>query len=276
MSRERVLVIEHERSAPAGLLGAWLEGRRADVLTASLGEDAQALTDAVHDGASLADAPRQYDLIVSLGSEASAYDDEVPWLAAELALLRGAIAAGVPVLGICFGSQLLARALGAQVSRAAEPEIGWLTVRSRDPGLIPPGPWFQWHFDTFAAPPGAALLATSDCGPQAFVRDRCLGVQFHPEVDAAIVAGWAAAGPGQLREQGLAAELLLEQTRAQCEPARALAMRLFDAVYARIGGGRGTAGGAGGPAGGGGDGIARGGEDSLRGGGDSPGGGRSR
>jgi GMP synthase-like glutamine amidotransferase len=223
MAPERVLVIEHERDTPPGLLGEWLESRAADVELAAL-----------HDGAVLELEPRRYELIVSLGSEASAYDDEVPWLAGELALLRAAIAAEVPVLGVCFGSQLLARALGARVFRADEPEIGWLTVRSRDPQLIPPGPWFQWHLDTFAPPPAATVLASSDAGPQAFLRDRCMGLQFHPEVDVDIVAGWAESSPGELREQGLDRERLLADTLAQAAPARALAMRLFDAVHARI------------------------------------------
>jgi GMP synthase-like glutamine amidotransferase len=234
MSRERVLVIEHERSAPAGLLGEWLERRGAEVLTAAPQGDGVP-----------ARAPGGYELIVALGSEESASDDTLPWLASELALLRAAVAAGVPVLGICFGSQLLARALGAEVSRAARPEIGWLTVRSRDQALIPAGPWFQWHFDTFAPPPGATLLASSDCGPQAFVRDRCLGLQFHPEVDAAIVAGWAASGRRELEEQGLDAQRLVEQTRAQAAPSRRLAMQLFDAVHARITGPGGAGAGAG-------------------------------
>jgi len=223
MGSERVLVIEHEPGAPAGLLGEWLERRGVEVEVAAL-----------HAGAALEQEPRRYELIVSLGSESAAYDDTLPWLAGELELLRAAAAAGVPVLGVCFGAQLLARALGARVARSAVPEIGWLPVRSRDSELIPAGPWFQWHFDSFSLPPGAKLLASSDSGPQAFVRDRCLGLQFHPEVDAEIVAGWVAESPQQLRERGLDERRLLEQTRARAEPARALAMRLFDAVHALI------------------------------------------
>jgi GMP synthase-like glutamine amidotransferase len=219
----RVLVIQHERSAPAGLLGEWLEARGADVRLA-----------AVEDAAALSPSPRDHDLIVSLGSEASAYDDAVPWLAGELELLAAAAAAGVPVLGICFGSQLLARALGARVTRAERPEIGWLEVRSHAPELVPPGPWFQWHFDSFELPPGATLLAGNESGPQAFVRERCVGLQFHPEVDAEIVAGWVAAGRRELRRHGFDGEQLLARTRSCAGPARELAMRLFDAVHERI------------------------------------------
>jgi GMP synthase-like glutamine amidotransferase len=177
---------------------------------------------------------QDYDLIVSLGSEAHAYDDELPWLARELALLRAAAAAGLPVLGICFGSQVLARALGGGVAPAVRPEIGWLEVRSEAPQLIPPGPWLQWHFDAFSAPPGSTVLASSDVGPQAFVLDRCLGIQFHPEVDAEIVAGWAAASPEQLTDNALDSARLLRETRARAKSAGALSARLFDAVHARI------------------------------------------
>ena len=116
--------------------------------------------------------PRDFDLIVSLGSEFPAYDDSHPFVPRESKLLHRAVDADVPVLGLCFGGQLLARVLGGAVFRAPGSEIGWMRVRSRDPELVPEGPWFQWHFDTFTVPPGATLVAESDLGPQAFVAGR--------------------------------------------------------------------------------------------------------
>jgi GMP synthase-like glutamine amidotransferase len=219
VSEPRVLVIEHERTAPAGLIGDWLEAHRADVQLLAIDEGAD------HD------PPEAYDLVVSLGSEFAAYDDRLPWIARELDLVGGALTAGVPVLGICFGGQLLARALGAEVFPAAESEIGWREVRSEWPGVIAAGPWFQWHFDAFALPPGATLAAHNRLGPQAFLHGRSLGLQFHPEVDLEIVAGWAAAAPHELDAHGVDADQLLERTSELAEDAREVSLRLLEGYY---------------------------------------------
>ncbi len=210
-------MIEHERDTPAGLLGGWLEHHGVDVDAVEIAEGAG------HEPAGA------YALIVSLGSEFSAYDDELPWVGRELALLGEAIAAGTPVLGICFGCQLLARALGGRVFRAPQPEIGWLEVSSRCTELIPPGPWFQWHFDTFSPPPHARVIARSPAGPQAFVHGRSIGIQFHPEVDSAIVAGWARNYPHELAQQGIDPTILLAQTDAAAGPASAACWDLLEA-----------------------------------------------
>jgi GMP synthase-like glutamine amidotransferase len=218
----RVLLIEHERTAPAGLLDDWLAARAADVHLLAIDAGAEP------------DPAESYELIVSLGSDASAYDDGVPWIGRELALLRQAVASGVPVLGICFGGQLLARALGADVFRAARGEIGWREVRSERPDLIPAGPWFQWHFDTFTPPPGATLLAHNDAGPQAFIHGRSLGLQFHPEVDLGIVSEWAALYRQELDDHGVDGDELLERSRSLAEAARKLSWRLLDGYYERV------------------------------------------
>ena len=227
MSGPRVLLLEHERSAPAGLIDDWLEGHDADVDLVRIDE------------ADERDAPQEYDLIVALGSECSVRDEHVPWIARELELLRAAVAADVPVLGICFGGQLLARALGGEVRRAPVPEIGWLQVHSEDPALISAGPWLQWHFDTFSRPPGAIQLAHSPAGPQAFRYGRSLAVQFHPEVDLEIVSGWASAYRDQLDPQRIDPDELLAETRRLIGTARAASLALFEAFYehiARLGG----------------------------------------
>jgi GMP synthase (glutamine-hydrolysing) len=222
MSGPRALLIEHERSTPAGLVKDWLEAHDADVSAIAIAESAE------HD------APQAYDLIVSLGSDASAYDDGVPWIGGELQLLGEAVAADVPLLGICFGGQLLARALGADVFRAREAEIGWREVRSESLDLIPVGPWFQWHFDTFSPPPGARLLAHSEAGPQAFVHGRSLGLQFHPEVDIEIINNWTVAYRHELDEHGVDADELLTHTRAVADTAREVSWALLEAYFERI------------------------------------------
>jgi GMP synthase-like glutamine amidotransferase len=222
MSGPRVLLIEHERVTPAGLVSDWLEAHDADVHTIAIAEVAD------HD------APQAYDLIVSLGSEVSAYDDGLPWIGGELQLLGEAVAADVPVLGICFGGQLLARALGAAVFRAREAEIGWREVQSESVDLIPVGPWFQWHFDSFSRPPGARLLAHNVAGPQAFIQGRSLGLQFHPEVDIEIINNWTVLYRHELDEHGVDADELLTHTRRVADAAREASWALLEAYFERI------------------------------------------
>ena len=134
--------------------------------------------------------PAPFDAIVPLGARWAAYDDTVPWIATEMQLVRTALAGGTGVLGVCFGGQLLARALGGTVARSPEPEIGWHDVETGDDTLVPGGSWFQWHFDRFTAPPGAQEVARNSRAVQAFALGRALGLQFHPEVDAALVEQW--------------------------------------------------------------------------------------
>lgn len=224
MSRLRALVIQHEQPTPGGYVNQWLADRGAeqDIFRIDLeGRDVD---------------PRDYDLIVSLGSEFAAFDD-IPWIRREERLLREAADAEVPVLGICFGGQLLAKALGGEAFRCDQSEIGWLPVRSRDESLVPPGPWFQWHFDSFTLPEGAELLAESDVGPQAYTIGRSLGTQFHPEVTPEIMESWVRAYPHELEREGVDPGRLLEETYERAPRTRATAWRLFDAFLGRVAGG---------------------------------------
>ncbi|MCC5793115.1 MAG: gamma-glutamyl-gamma-aminobutyrate hydrolase family protein [Chromatiales bacterium] len=121
-------------------------------------------------------------------------------LATEIELIEQALVAGKPVLGICLGAQLLARALGAPVTRNGVPEIGWYDVEPTPAAAVDPlfrhfAPRqriFQWHGDTFAIPRDAVHLARSpDCENQAFRwGDIAYGLQFHLEVDSAMIERW--------------------------------------------------------------------------------------
>jgi GMP synthase-like glutamine amidotransferase len=135
--------------------------------------------------------PGRHDLVAVFGAPWSVYDSATvgSWITRELLLLRRAHDRGVPILGICFGAQALAAALGGTVSRAPRGEVGWHDLESDAP-WIAPGPWFQWHHDRFTLPPGATELARSAHASQAFCSGRSLGVQFHPEVDHETVRDW--------------------------------------------------------------------------------------
>jgi len=140
----------------------------------------------------------------------------------------------VPILGLCFGGQMLARVLGARLFRAEEAEIGWLPVRTHDPELVSTGPWFQWHFDSFSAPPGATLIAETDAAPQAFVSGRNLGLQFHPEVTPEIMDEWVRAYPHELEAEGVDPHGLLAETRQRAAEAKQTTWRLLDAYRDRV------------------------------------------
>lgn len=134
-------------------------------------------------------------------------DAQFGWLEREAEFLREALAEEVPVLGVCLGAQMLARAAGAWVGPAPESEIGWfeveLTPEGRgDPvlGVLPARiEAFQWHHYTFEIPDGGTELARSDVCTQAFrVGERAWGIQFHAEVTLEMVQTWATEDPDEL------------------------------------------------------------------------------
>lgn len=222
------LVLEHEADAPAGLLGEWAEERGIALEVFAWHDEG-----AARDGAPAVDGR---PFVVVLGSEASAFDDTVPWLARERAVLDRALAQDVPVLGICFGGQHLARALGGAVARAPRPEVGWLEVESLAPETVPPGRYLQWHRDAFTVPPGARLLARSPVSPQAFAHGRHLGVQFHPEVTPAIAMGWATGYPESVEAAGTTVAAVRAGGEEHAAGARERAHALFDAFLAQVSG----------------------------------------
>ncbi len=175
--------------------------------------------------------PTQFDLVVAMGSVWSVYDrDRIGvWVEPELEFLRDADRAGVPILGICFGGQALAAALGGESVPAEKPQIGWYEMESSEPA-IGPGPWFEWHGDRIEPPPGAEVLAWDDSCVQAFRVGRHLGTQFHPEVNALLLEEWLAEemGDREARAFGLEPRRLLERTVAIEGDARRRCDRLVD------------------------------------------------
>jgi GMP synthase-like glutamine amidotransferase len=212
----RALIIQHEEPTPPGFVNEWLDEHGAIVETFRIDIDEREVD------------PSQYDLIVSLGAECAAFDDSMPFVPREAQLMRRAVDADVPVLGLCFGGQMLARVLGGDVFRSEVSEIGWLPVRSNDAELIPEGPWFQWHFDAFTLPPGATLIAESDVGPQAFVAGRSLGLQFHPEVTTEIMDDWVRVYRHELDADGVDPDALLEETKQRAPESRQMSRQLLE------------------------------------------------
>jgi len=213
-----VLIRQHLDLAPPGLLATWLEARGMSYEVSRSWLNGR-----------VPDLDR-YAFVASLGHERGVGDTDDAAVAAELALLERAVARGVPVLGLCFGGQVLAAALGGRVERAPVPELGWVEIDTDDAARVPAGPWLEWHFDRFAIPPGGHEIARSAGGSQAFRLGPHLGVQFHPEATVEIVERWARLHGRLLPGLGIAdAAALLDASPQRREAAAAAAFRLFDA-----------------------------------------------
>jgi GMP synthase-like glutamine amidotransferase len=186
-----VLVIKHIDIEGPGTLGDFMEKNAVpyQVVNAFL-ED------------SYVEEPDDFSAIISLGGPMGVYDDEevYPFLGWENAFLKRAVRENVPVLGICLGAQLIAKATGAKVTKAPAKEIGWLDVSLTEDGQADPLfkglpeklLVFQWHGDTFEIPKGGKHLAKSGvCPNQAFrVGTNAYGLQFHLEVTPPMINQW--------------------------------------------------------------------------------------
>ena len=138
------------------------------------------------------------------------------------------VASDRPVLGICFGGQVLSAALGGTVEAADGPEVGWHAVQSECSNGLFDGPWFQWNVDRFTLPDGSVELARNEHGVQAFRSGRSLGTQFHPEVTPSLVGNWLAQLDEWVKRTSVDPERLLAETQKQHPEARHRADRLVD------------------------------------------------
>jgi GMP synthase (glutamine-hydrolysing) len=176
------------------------------------------------------------DLLIVLGGPIGAYEeDKYPFVAGEIAWIERRLASGRPVLGLCLGAQMMARALGARVYGGAGKEIGWAPLRLTAEGLA--GPLavldgidvLHWHGDTFDLPSGAIRLASTPLyANQAFAwGPRALALQFHAEVKTGSFEAWLVGHACELSQAGIDVAQLRREAAAKSSVLEACGKQLF-------------------------------------------------
>jgi GMP synthase (glutamine-hydrolysing) len=222
----RLAIVEHSPGVPLDRVGRFLDGH---VVRSVWAPDDR--------------FPRDVDAVVVMGGFMGAYEVERhPWLVGEKHYLAEMVAAGVPVLGICLGAQLLADALGGRAHRASLPEVGVVPVALTEAGREHPvarhlTPWsFVAHSDTFEVPRGARLLARSDRHPLAFDMGSALALQPHPEAEYATVATWFEQPDFDLLDRaGQSGADVLDDLRSRAHQLESAAGRLLGAWFDSVG-----------------------------------------
>lgn len=231
---KKLLVIQHDHTSPLGPIADRFVERGYDLTMHQVVPEALFLAPGVD--TAFPDFT-DFDAVVPMGAPWSTYDHELigSWVLPEIEQLQRADEAGVPVMGICFGGQLLAASLGGGVQGNATPEIGWCDVHSDDESLVPDGLWFQWHYDCWQLPPDAHEVARNAAASQAFVLRRNLALQFHPELTSTMLAGWLdVGGEKEVRAAGFDPEILVSSTLRQEAEARLRSHRLVDGFLDRV------------------------------------------
>ena len=231
---KRVLFIEHDHVSPSGPLGERFRDHGFELHSFPVVPEASFDSPNV-----VVQFPNfeQFDVIVPMGSPWGAWEDNRigNWLLPEITALRQAHNQGIPILGVCFGGQLMARVLGGKVERASRPEVGWYSIDTSSPD-ISSGPWFQYHWDRWYTPEIGKELARTEVGPQAFQAGRTLGLQFHPEMNSEILELWLAmdGGCAEVESVGLTAETLRIETAEIESAARSRTHQLIDYFLEKV------------------------------------------
>ncbi|MGY8753066.1 MAG: type 1 glutamine amidotransferase [Phycisphaerales bacterium] len=224
-----ILIIEHSKLTGSDRLGERLreDGHRLQVVRVHLGEQLPTDLDEI-------------DGVITCGGPQDPTCNE-PWIEQELHLLRSANALELPIFGLCLGSQLIARALGGELTKCDSPEMGWyavdLTPVGRADFILSGQPWsgpqFHWHqWQVSTLPEGATLLASSErCNVQAWMQGtNTYAVQFHPECTAARMESWIKDDASDLERAGISASTIREDIEKNFEDYERLTIRLFDMI----------------------------------------------
>ena len=180
--------------------------------------------------------------LVFMGGPMSVNDD-LPWIAPVLGLIRKAVASDVPVLGHCLGGQLMSKALGGSVGRNPVKEIGWGEIEVADnaearawfgPGLTR-FESFHWHGETFTIPPGAVrIMGNRNCENQGFAIGRNLGMQCHVEMTEQLIDSWCESGAQEIAAgKASPAVQSAEQMKIRMQEKIIAMRRVTDRLYER-------------------------------------------
>lgn len=205
----RVLLISHEPQAAPGRIGRILSERGAEV------DLHVVLADPNNPDTEFPD-PRGYDAIIAFGSFANAHDSQARvWVEPEVDFLRSVLSEEIPYLGVCFGGQLLAEALGGGVvpSGLGHDEIGLVNFEDLSGTSLPAGPWFTWHEDKMELPAGVEVIASNENAVQLFRTKTAVGTQFHPEADLHLVDMWTDIGADHIPDRTSREKLLADLTK---------------------------------------------------------------
>jgi len=210
----RVLLISHEPQAAPGRIGRLLAERGIEAHLHVVLEDPNAPNTVFPD-------PSDYDAVIAFGSFANAHDPQARnWVEPEIDFIRELSVQSKPYLGVCFGGQLLAEALGGSVvpAGAQASEIGLVRFDNNAPGCaVPEGPWFTWHEDRIELPDGVDVLMRNDNAIQLFRSGSAVGTQFHPEADTTLVRMWTDVGADHIPRHTTAVELLSDLADSEAD-----------------------------------------------------------
>lgn len=177
------------------------------------------------------------DVLIPMGAPWSCNDVTLigSWLLPQMEWLKNAHEREIPILGVCFGGQVMAKVLGGVVEKSPRPEIGWIEIESDRPDIVPAGPWFSFHYDRWQLPRGISDIARNAVCSQAYVVGRTLGVQFHPEVTSTMLEGWLLeGGVPKVVEDGQDPDVLMATTRELDGRSRERAFALVDSFLNNV------------------------------------------